>query len=119
MEFWRGEAYQKFFDHLESKGGFYYEVSFSEVVKTQSDDIYFSDGETRRFIALLRHSLHQKTKSTSSVISVTAMTLSNIAHRGRTGRKDGVLAIPKTVSVSSTLDSMPRPAHNFSARLCP
>lgn len=27
MEFWRGEAYQKFFDHLESKGGFYYEVS--------------------------------------------------------------------------------------------
>lgn len=26
MEFWRGEAYSKFFDHLESKGGFYYEV---------------------------------------------------------------------------------------------
>jgi len=26
MEFWRSEAYQKFFDHLESKGGFYYEV---------------------------------------------------------------------------------------------
>ncbi|KAL1944969.1 hypothetical protein VTO73DRAFT_2589 [Trametes versicolor] len=25
MEFWRGEAYSKFFDHLESKGGFYYE----------------------------------------------------------------------------------------------
>ncbi|EKM82672.1 hypothetical protein AGABI1DRAFT_118115 [Agaricus bisporus var. burnettii JB137-S8] len=25
MEFWRGEAYQKFFEHLESKGGFYYE----------------------------------------------------------------------------------------------
>ena len=27
MDFWRGEAYSKFFDHLESKGGFYYEVS--------------------------------------------------------------------------------------------
>ena len=26
MDFWRGEAYSKFFDHLESKGGFYYEV---------------------------------------------------------------------------------------------
>ncbi|PFH54344.1 glycosyltransferase family 15 protein [Amanita thiersii Skay4041] len=25
MEFWRGEAYQKFFEYLESKGGFYYE----------------------------------------------------------------------------------------------
>ncbi|KAI0358003.1 glycosyltransferase family 15 protein [Trametes cingulata] len=25
MEFWRGEAYSEFFDHLESKGGFYYE----------------------------------------------------------------------------------------------
>ncbi|KAH9847745.1 alpha-1,2-mannosyltransferase [Lenzites betulinus] len=25
MDFWRGEAYSKFFDHLESKGGFYYE----------------------------------------------------------------------------------------------
>jgi hypothetical protein len=27
MDFWRSEAYQEFFDHLESKGGFYYEVS--------------------------------------------------------------------------------------------
>ncbi|KAI0367098.1 glycosyltransferase family 15 protein [Pilatotrama ljubarskyi] len=25
MEFWRGDAYSKFFEHLESKGGFYYE----------------------------------------------------------------------------------------------
>ncbi|KAI0631369.1 alpha-1,2-mannosyltransferase [Trametes polyzona] len=25
MDFWRGEAYSKFFDHLDSKGGFYYE----------------------------------------------------------------------------------------------
>ncbi|KAK7025978.1 hypothetical protein VNI00_015808 [Paramarasmius palmivorus] len=25
MDFWRGEAYQKFFEFLESKGGFYYE----------------------------------------------------------------------------------------------
>lgn len=26
MNFWRGEAYQAYFDHLDSKGGFYYEV---------------------------------------------------------------------------------------------
>ena len=26
MDFWRGEAYSQFFEHLESKGGFYYEV---------------------------------------------------------------------------------------------
>ena len=26
MDFWRSEAYSKFFDFLESKGGFYYEV---------------------------------------------------------------------------------------------
>jgi len=26
MDFWRGEAYQKFFEYLESSGGFYYEV---------------------------------------------------------------------------------------------
>jgi alpha 1,2-mannosyltransferase len=25
MEFWRGEAYQAYFDHLEASGGFYYE----------------------------------------------------------------------------------------------
>jgi alpha 1,2-mannosyltransferase len=25
MDFWRGPAYQAFFDYLESKGGFYYE----------------------------------------------------------------------------------------------
>ena len=27
MDFWRSEAYQAYFDYLESKGGFYYEVS--------------------------------------------------------------------------------------------
>jgi hypothetical protein len=26
MDFWRGEAYQKFFEYLDSTGGFYYEV---------------------------------------------------------------------------------------------
>ena len=26
MDFWRGEAYSKFFEYLDSTGGFYYEV---------------------------------------------------------------------------------------------
>ena len=26
MDFWRGEAYSRFFDHLDRAGGFYYEV---------------------------------------------------------------------------------------------
>ena len=26
LDFWRGEAYSKFFDFLDEKGGFYYEV---------------------------------------------------------------------------------------------
>jgi Glycolipid 2-alpha-mannosyltransferase len=26
LDFWRGEAYSKYFEYLESKGGFYYEV---------------------------------------------------------------------------------------------
>lgn len=28
LNFWRGEAYTKFFEHLDSAGGFYYEVRF-------------------------------------------------------------------------------------------
>lgn len=28
LDFWRGEAYMKFFEFLDSKGGFYYEVIF-------------------------------------------------------------------------------------------
>lgn len=27
LDFWRGEAYTAYFDHLERTGGFYYEVS--------------------------------------------------------------------------------------------
>ena len=27
LDFWRGEAYSKFFDYLDEQGGFYYEVS--------------------------------------------------------------------------------------------
>jgi alpha 1,2-mannosyltransferase len=49
MDFWRGEAYQRFFNFLDSKGGFYYEVNgppaCSISIISFEDD--HSDGETR------------------------------------------------------------------------
>ena len=38
LDFWRGEAYQRFFDFLDQKGGFYYEV----VTTLLSNVDYFS-----------------------------------------------------------------------------
>jgi alpha 1,2-mannosyltransferase len=34
LDFWRGEAYSKFFDYLDKKGGFYYEVCTSPTTTT-------------------------------------------------------------------------------------
>jgi len=36
LDLWRGESYSKFFDFLDSKGGFYYEVG-SAVVSSIAD----------------------------------------------------------------------------------
>ena len=33
MDFWRSEAYMKYFDYLDSKGGFYYEVCISSAIR--------------------------------------------------------------------------------------
>ncbi len=35
MDFWRGDAYMKFFEFLDKKGGFYYEVGTSKRSWTQ------------------------------------------------------------------------------------
>ncbi|KAI0776053.1 glycosyltransferase family 15 protein [Trametes elegans] len=50
MELWRGEAYSKFFEHLESKGGFYYERwgdapvhSIGAGLFARKDQIHFFD----------------------------------------------------------------------------
>ncbi len=40
MDFERGEAYQKFFDNLESKGGFYYEVCCILSIKEVSNAVF-------------------------------------------------------------------------------
>jgi len=36
LDFWRGEAYSKFFDYLDEQGGFYYEVSLVFVCQDRS-----------------------------------------------------------------------------------
>ncbi|KAH9857319.1 glycosyltransferase family 15 protein [Lenzites betulinus] len=38
MDFWRGEAYTKFFEHLESQGGFYYEARPLPPISTRWGD---------------------------------------------------------------------------------
>lgn len=50
MDFWRGEAYSKFFDHLDKTGGFYYERwgdapvhSIAVSLFTRKDQIHFFD----------------------------------------------------------------------------
>ena len=42
MDFWRGEAYMKFFEHLDLKGGFYYEVRRSSRARRPYQPLTFS-----------------------------------------------------------------------------
>jgi Glycolipid 2-alpha-mannosyltransferase len=49
MEFWRSEAYTKYFEYLDAAGGFYYEVCISRSHSALSN-IIFSDGETLQYI---------------------------------------------------------------------
>jgi len=102
MEFWRSEAYQKFFDHLESKGGFYYEVISCLVRWTRPfvDTTTCSGGGTHQFTALLLLYLHQRIRYTFSVILDTATIPSNIVQLETSGPGDVVHAIPRTVLVS-------------------
>jgi hypothetical protein len=75
MDWFRGEAYQKYFDFLERKGGFYYEVCFLTLddVRIFADVLFFSDvcvlsnrdGATHPFIPSPSPSLPLDPKSTS------------------------------------------------------
>lgn len=42
LDFWRGEAYTKYFEHLDKKGGFYYEVRFCSCEIALEPDLGFS-----------------------------------------------------------------------------
>lgn len=53
MDFWRSEAYTKFFEFLDSKGGFYYEVHLYINRPDPVSNSCLSDGEMHLFIPSL------------------------------------------------------------------
>lgn len=98
MDFWRGDAYQAFFKHLDSKGGFYYEVGSLATV-SDTPDLVTSAGVMLPCIAWLpRYSLG-KTRFISSATWGTCIRLFNIVRTGQNGSKEGAHAILKTASV--------------------
>ncbi|KAF9005663.1 glycosyltransferase family 15 protein [Cyathus striatus] len=84
LDLWRGEAYSKFFDFLDEKGGFYYE--------RWGDAL---------FIVLEQHCLPEKTKFISSMISVIAMNLSNIVHKERLISEENVGVIVTKILITN------------------
>lgn len=69
LDFWRGEAYTKFVEFLDEKGGFYYEVRRQDRVffwRAQNDISFNSVGETRPCTVSEPHCSRGKIKSTSS-----------------------------------------------------
>lgn len=68
MDFWRGEAYQKFFAFLESKGGFYYEVRQLTILFFLLELLtFYSDGAMHPCIVLLHPYSLDEIKSIFSV----------------------------------------------------
>lgn len=91
MDFWRGEAYQKFFEYLDSTGGFYYEVTKGML----PDAIYsliYRGGEMRPCIASRQHYFHEKIRSTFFETLAIGTTRSSAVHPGRIGARAGALA---------------------------
>jgi hypothetical protein len=80
MDFWRSEAYMKYFEFLESKGGFYYEVSIVRELYQRRLTIPFNrDGEMRLFIQSVSHCSPEKIKYIFSKKLGTDTTLSSTA----------------------------------------
>lgn len=105
MNFWRGEAYTKFFEYLDSQGGFYYEVwtvSYPPISLACSRlNFAVSGGETRRCTASRRLCLREKTRSISLVILDMSIRRIRIVRRMRMrGGGDGVRATRRAVLVS-------------------
>lgn len=50
LDFWRGETYMKFFEFLDSKGGFYYEVRTRHNSRKLPTNTYISVGEMHLYI---------------------------------------------------------------------
>lgn len=114
MNFWRGEAYSKYFDYLDATGGFYYEVRHPAALIAAQHVLCFvcqvsylssnSDGEMLLCIALLLRSSRGRTRSTSSTILDTSTTLTLIAREGTMcGRKTSVPVTRVATSVRNLL----------------
>jgi hypothetical protein len=65
MDFWRGEAYTKFFNHLENTGGFYYEAILRFLIFCSCRLTVDRDGEMHLFIASPQPYLHARINYTS------------------------------------------------------
>lgn len=100
MDFWRGEAYQAFFEYLESTGGFYYEVSFLRKHVTVTLTV-FSGGEMPPFIVSPLPFSLRKTKYISLKTLDIDMKGSSIAQIQKAGGKVAVAVTLLTLSVRS------------------
>jgi alpha 1,2-mannosyltransferase len=65
MDFWRGEAYTKFFNHLENTGGFYYEAILRFLIFCSCRLTVDRDGEMHLFIASPQPYLHARINCSS------------------------------------------------------
>ena len=103
MDFWRGEAYSKFFDYLDATGGFYYEVGptfFSLFLWQLTCHLSDSVGVTHRCTASPRRCLRGQTRSTSSATWATSTTRTYTVRPTRpSGRATSAGAIPAAASV--------------------
>lgn len=106
MDFWRGEAYSKFFDHLESKGGFYYEVRLTSAYSPHHPrwtcaHALYSGGATHPCTASARRCSHARIKYTGSRTSDTSTSRSSTARSTPTcTRRRTAIVIRPRASVS-------------------
>lgn len=95
MDFWRSEAYMKYFEFLENKGGFYYEVRHCTYPSLfmRFTTVTISVGEMRPSTASLYHCSLARIKFTSSKTLDTDTVHSNTVRRDQIGREGIVLVI--------------------------
>ena len=105
MNFWRGEAYTKFFEYLDSQGGFYYEVHhhhhISLFLSLFMINLPLSGGETPLSTASQHQFSPEKTRFISLKILDMSILLSRIVHWTQIhGKRAVVRAISRRVLVS-------------------
>lgn len=102
LNFWRGEAYGKFFDFLDSKGGFYYEVRmiFSSHPLPYLPFFHGSDGEMRQCTQSAPLCSPKRNRSISLKILGIGTSRSSIVRKGRVMRRGSAGALRARILVS-------------------